>query len=113
MLLYLKQQKKGESSSHTSAQVPNGDAVAVTTVKVSKDKIGSPRVPGPMDKVSRGTISNALIIISSRRPSVRSIFTWAQYNNLSLHLPPPSKMFYAPNSIDLATAENPDNFFKV
>ncbi|XP_065069610.1 inactive tyrosine-protein kinase transmembrane receptor ROR1-like isoform X3 [Rhopilema esculentum] len=50
MLLYLKQQKKGESSSHSSAQVPNGDAVAVTTVKVSKDKIGSPRVPGPMDK---------------------------------------------------------------
>ena len=65
LLVYLKQRRKGDPADATAAQANNENTVVVGTARVSKQDIGSPRVPGPLDKVSsiRGMISVAFELI--------------------------------------------------
>ena len=51
LLVYLKQRRKSYPTRSPAGQVPNGSALVVDTARVSKEDIGSPRVPGPLDKV--------------------------------------------------------------
>ena len=56
LLVYIKHRKKGDPADKT-VQVPvdntlSVNTVPVNTVIVSKEEIGAPRVPGPLDKVS-------------------------------------------------------------
>ena len=56
LLVYIKHRKKGDPADET-VQVPVDNTLSVSTVPVntvivSKEEIGAPRVPGPLDKVS-------------------------------------------------------------